>query len=212
MTAPTRFFSFIRPTTIGGLVLVSALALTGCATATGATNSGTSSARPTASSSASAATPATTPVAPAIDIRTGAPAAGTNASIAWEALMGPDGEYAAAASYQAVIDTYGQVEPYTTILSQELKHIASLTRQLERYGVVVPDNPYLGTIIAPADLLTAAQAWADGEVSNVAMYDALIAQSTDGSLTNVLENLRSASLNNHLPLFEQAVANGGTLT
>jgi len=155
--------------------------------------------------------PALPPV-PEIDITTGAPAAGTNEALAWEALMGPDGEYAAAASYESVLNTYGQVEPYATIYQAELKHADALIRQLERAGVAVPSNPYTGKIEAPADLTAAAEAWAEGEILNVQMYDELIAQSTDASLTRVLNNLRSASLNSHLPLFELAAANGGTLT
>jgi hypothetical protein len=152
------------------------------------------------------------PEIPVIDITTGAPAAGTNEALAWEALMGPDGEYAAAASYAAVLDTYGQVEPYATIYQAELKHVDALIKQLDRAGIVAPANPYIGKIEAPADLTTAAQAWAEGEILNVEMYDVLIAQSTDTNLTKVLKNLRSASLDSHLPFFELADANGGTLT
>jgi hypothetical protein len=152
------------------------------------------------------------PEIPVIDITTGAPAAGTNEALAWEALMGPDGEYAAAASYAAVLDAYGQVEPYATIYQAELKHVDALIKQLDRAGIVAPANPYIGKIEAPADLTTAAQAWAEGEILNVEMYDVLIAQSTDTNLTRVLNNLRSASLDSHLPLFELAAANGGTLT
>jgi len=136
---------------------------------------------------------------------------GSNEAVAWEALMGPDGEYAAAASYQAVLDEFGPVEPYASILDGELRHIGALTRQLDRMGITVPENPYLGEIDAPKDLLTAAQAWAEGEILNVEMYDRLIAQATDESLIRVLNNLRRASLESHLPAFEQAAANGGTL-
>ena len=46
--------------------------------------------------------------------------------------MGPDGEYAAAASYTAVLDAFGQVEPYATIQAAEQRHIDALTRQLQR--------------------------------------------------------------------------------
>jgi hypothetical protein len=152
------------------------------------------------------------PEIPVIDFTTGAPSAGTNEALAWEALMGPDGEYAAAASYAAVLDAYGQVEPYATIYQAELKHVDALIKQLDRAGIVAPANPYIGKIEAPADLTTAAQAWAEGEILNVEMYDVLIAQSTDTNLTRVLNNLRSASLDSHLPLFELAAANGGTLT
>ena len=152
------------------------------------------------------------PEIPKIDITTGAPAAGTNEALAWEALMGPDGEYAAAASYAAVLDKYGQVQPYATIYQAELKHVDALIKQLDRAGIVAPANPYMGKIEAPADLTTAAQAWAEGEILNVEMYDVLIAQSSDTNLTKVLNNLRSASLDSHLPMFELAAANGGTLT
>jgi hypothetical protein len=140
------------------------------------------------------------------------PAAGTDAAIAWEALTGPDGEYAAAASYQAVLDKFGQVEPYATILGAELKHIDALTRQLDRAGVTVPANPYLGNLEAPENLQLAAEAWAEGEILNVEMYDALLTQTTDSNLTRVLTNLRRSSQESHLPMFQLAVENGGTLT
>jgi len=128
------------------------------------------------------------------------------------ALMGPDGEYAAAASYQAVIDKFGDVEPYLSIQAAEERHSDALIRQLGRLGVDVPDNPYLGTITAPQDLATAAAAWAEGEVANIAMYDLLLTETTDPALVNVLKNLRSASLESHLPAFKAAAENGGTLT
>lgn len=141
-----------------------------------------------------------------------APSAGTDAALAWEALMGPEGEYAALASYQAVLDEYGDVEPYATIMEAEARHADALIRQLDRMGVATPDvNPYLGLIAAPADLTTAATAWAEGEVANVELYDRLLADATDDSLIRVFENLRRASADQHLPAFEQAAENGGTL-
>ena len=135
----------------------------------------------------------------------------TGEEIVLEALMGPDGEYAAAASYLAVLEEYGDVEPYATIYEAELRHVDALIRQLERLGVEVPENPYLGQIAAPEDLESAARAWAEGEVANVELYDALLAQTDDAQLSKVLNNLRSASLDSHLPAFEAAAANGGTL-
>ena len=135
----------------------------------------------------------------------------TDIEILWEALMAADGEYAAAASYLAVLDKYGEVEPYATIYEAELRHASALTRQLERLGVIVPENPYLGKIQAPADLTTAAQAWAEGEVLNVALYDELIAQTDNTQILKVLNNLRRASLESHLPAFELAAKSGGTL-
>ncbi len=132
---------------------------------------------------------------------------------AWEALMSPDGEYAAYAAYTAVIEEFGEVEPYVSIRAAELRHVEALTRQLERRGVTVPDNPYLGEMTAPDDLATAATAWAEGEVANVALYDELLTQAgDDATLTRVLTNLRRASLEMHLPAFRAAADNGGVLT
>lgn len=127
------------------------------------------------------------------------------------ALMGPDGEFAAAASYEAVLAEFGFVEPYASIYEAELRHADALVRQLERLGEEVPLNPYTGTIAAPADLQTAAESWAEGEVANVELYDYLISQTDDPQLTKVFENLRSASADSHLPAFEAAAENGGTL-
>lgn len=140
------------------------------------------------------------------------PAAGTDAAIAWEALMSAEGEYAAAAAYAAVIDEYGKVQPYVNIRTAERRHVAALARQLERYGVDVPANPWMNKIPAPESLEQAAEAWATGEVDNVEMYDDLIAQTSDPQLIQVLTNLRNSSLNSHLPMFEAAAENGGTLT
>lgn len=135
----------------------------------------------------------------------------TGEEVILAALMGPDGEYAAAASYLAVLEEYGQVEPYATIYEAELRHADALIRQLERLGAEVPENPYLGQIAAPADLQSAAEAWAEGEVLNVELYDYLLTMTDDEQLIKVLNNLRSASLDSHLPAFEAAAENGGTL-
>jgi hypothetical protein len=136
----------------------------------------------------------------------------TDTEIALFALMGPEGEYAAAASYLAVLEKYGSVEPYQTIYQAELRHIDALIRQLERLGEEVPENPYLGKITAPDDLVSAAEAWAVGEVLNVELYDQLISKTQNANLLNVLGNLRIASLESHLPAFELAAQGDGTLT
>ena len=135
----------------------------------------------------------------------------TDEQIILEALTGPEGEYAAAASYLAVLEEFGQVEPYATIYEAEIRHADALVKQLERIGAEVPENPYIGQIAAPADLQAAAQAWAEGEVANIELYDKLLTLTDDPQLVKVLNNLRSASLDSHLPAFEEAAENGGVL-
>jgi len=130
-----------------------------------------------------------------------------------ETLTGPEGEYAAYASYAAVIKKYGEVEPYLHIMEAEGRHITALQRQLDKYGIAYPaENPYLGQIEAPESLLEAAQAWAEGEIANVEMYAQLLSVVEEYSdITRVFLNLQRASQEAHLPAFESAAQNGGTL-
>ena len=203
------------------IAVVAVFGLAACSTedSTVATGTASPTASPTASTSESAqpiASPSVKPTDKAVKAYVYALPAGvivdSNEAIAWEALMSPVGEYAASAMYQAVIDKFGQVEPYVTIRVAEERHISALIRQLDRYGVKVPANPYLGAVAAPAKLQAAAEAWAIGEIENVTMYDKLLGKSSDSNLNRVLTNLRASSQNSHLPLFEAAAENGGTLT
>lgn len=132
-------------------------------------------------------------------------------SVVLEALIGPEGEYAAYATYAAIVETFGAVQPYANILAAEAKHIAALEKTLDRYGVTYPaENPYLGTIDAPASLAGAAQAGIDAEIANVALYDGMLAAVSGYSdIARVFSNLRAASLEGHLPAFELALENGG---
>jgi len=201
--------------TLISTLIVTTLVLAGCAAAPTETEDAastptaeaTQSATPTPTESESQETEDTTQEdKPVIKAKM------TDTEIVLAALMGPDGEYAAAASYQAVLDEYGQVEPYATIHKAELRHIDALIRQLQNLGEPVPSNPYTGKIAAPKNLTMAAEAWAEGEVLNVELYDDLISKTDNANLLKVLGNLRRASLESHLPAFELAAENGGTLT
>ena len=208
----------MRKLALGTMATVAALTIAGCSSTVTDQESAVSE-DPSVVTETSTATPEETEVtaeptdeASQVEAEDSVEAASmTDVEIVLAALMGPEGEYAAAASYLAVLDEYGQVEPYATIYEAELRHADALIRQLERLGVEVPENPYLGEIAAPADLQTAAEAWAEGEVLNVELYDYLLGMTDDAQLTKVLENLRAASLDSHLPAFEAAAENGGTL-
>jgi hypothetical protein len=129
------------------------------------------------------------------------------------ALAGPQGEYAARAEYAAILAKFGPgIQPYANILEAEKKHIAALQQQCEKYGVPVPADPYLGNVTAPATLMEAAETGVLAETLNVAMYDDLLTKVKQyPSLVQVFTNLRAASLNNHLPAFQAAIENGGSL-
>jgi hypothetical protein len=129
-----------------------------------------------------------------------------------QALMSLDGEYAAYAEYAAIIETYGEVQPYVSILRAEACHIAALQKQMRLRGLAVPENPYLGKIQPPATLKAAAETAVVAEQRNVALYDNLLAQVKDQpQLVQVFTHLQFASREHHLPAFQTAAANDGQL-
>lgn len=129
------------------------------------------------------------------------------------ALAGPDGEYAARAEYEAILDKFGKkVLPYAHLIRAEENHIAALQRQCEAFGVSVPEDSYLAKVQAPESLTDAAAAGILAEEANAKMYDELL-KAAQGypSLVRVFTHLQAASLNRHLPALKLAAANGGTV-
>ena len=125
-----------------------------------------------------------------------------------DALVGPEGEYAAYATYEAILAEYGQVSPFANILKAEGSHIDALKQILDRYGVPYPDeNPYLGVVEAPGSLAEAAQEGVDAEIANVGLYEEQLTVAADyPDIVAVFTNLQTASLERHLPAFERALA------
>jgi hypothetical protein len=129
-----------------------------------------------------------------------------------EALAGPEGEYAAQALYSAIVGKNGDVQPYAAILEAETRHIQALKRQLEKYGIAVPEDKFAGKVTAPSTLVEAAKQGVESEEKNVAMYDRLLATVKDyPDLTRVFTNLQRASRDAHLPAFKAAVDSAGKL-
>ena len=53
-------------------------------------------------------------------------------------------EYKAKAVYQKVINTFGEVRPFSNIIKAEEQHIQELLPLFEKYGVEVPKNNWYG--------------------------------------------------------------------
>jgi len=129
-----------------------------------------------------------------------------------EVLAGPDGEFAAHALYSAILTKHGDIQPYAAIREAETRHIQALKRQLEKYGIPIPEDKFAGKAVSPATLLEAAKQGVESEEKNVSMYDRYLAAVKDyPDLTRVFTNLQRASRDAHLPAFKAAVASTGTL-
>jgi hypothetical protein len=111
-------------------------------------------------------------------------------------------EYGALNLYQSVIKQFGNVAPFAQIVRAEQQHINALVRQATKYGVTVPANPGLASVPTFATLNAAYQAGAAAEIADAALYDQLKPVVVHTDILQVFNNLQSASLNSHLPMFQ----------
>lgn len=112
-------------------------------------------------------------------------------------------ERRAQAFYGAVLEKHGQVRPFTNILNAEKRHEQAVATLMDRYGVSKPSKDSTDVPGVPATIAECAKLSAQVERDNVAMYDRLLKDVSEPDVRAVLENLRAASLNNHLPAFER---------
>jgi hypothetical protein len=111
-------------------------------------------------------------------------------------------EYGALNLYQSVVDQFGGIIPFTQIVRSEQQHVNALIQQATKYGVPVPANPGLASVPTFETLAKACQAGVDAEIADAALYDQLEQSVTHSDILRVFTNLQSASLNNHLPVFQ----------
>jgi hypothetical protein len=106
--------------------------------------------------------------------------------------------------YQAVIDQFGAVRPFTSIQQAEATHVAALEFVFERYNLVVPEIATLAEVPQFASLADACAAGAAAEIANFGLYDQWLATVQDyPDMVQVFTSLRDASEFRHLPAFER---------
>ena len=117
-----------------------------------------------------------------------------------------DDEYKARATYEAVINEFGSVRPFSMIIRAEEQHISSLKSLYDKYGAVIPEDPYDPTVIElPTTLQETCQVGVDAEIFNAALYreELLPAVTEYEDITTVFISLMNASQDKHLAAFEK---------
>lgn len=118
-------------------------------------------------------------------------------------LMALDDEYKAWSVYEQVIADFGSVRPFTSIQRAEENHIAALVTLFDRYGLDVPENPWLGNVRTFDTLAEACAAGVQAEIDNAALYDELFSMVDNADIIRVFTSLQQASETKHLPAFER---------
>jgi len=120
----------------------------------------------------------------------------------------------AEAFYAAVMAKFGDARPFSNIIKAERQHEAMLIGLYETYGIAVPENNYAtGAQKAPAapeTLVEACKIGVEAEIANRDLYDGklLPAVAAYPDITRVMQGLRDASEENHLPAFQRCVGRG----
>ena len=117
-------------------------------------------------------------------------------------------EYLAQATYEQIINTYGDVKPFTNIVLAEQQHINLLLPLFETYGITVPENQAASQVVLPDSIASALATGVEAEKANIAMYEAFLAQDNlNDDVRSVFELLKTAS-NHHLAAFSKDRLNG----
>lgn len=126
------------------------------------------------------------------------------ASAELEAMMiaAIEDEYKAEAEYEALIDNFGAVKPFTNIVDAEANHIDALEVLFAAYDMPVPENNGDDFVVIPATLAEALQAGIDAEIKNIAIYEDFLKQDLPQDVEDTFTNLMNAS-ENHLASFER---------
>ena len=120
----------------------------------------------------------------------------------------------AEAFYAAVMAKFGDARPFSNIIKAERQHEAMLIGLYGTYGIAVPENSYAtGAQKAPAapeTLVEACKIGVEAEIANRDLYDGklLPAVAAYPDITRVMQSLRDASEENHLPAFQRCAGRG----
>jgi hypothetical protein len=113
-------------------------------------------------------------------------------------------EYLARDTYEYVLVKLGAgVTPFSRIALSEQQHVDALKTLFVKYNLGVPE-PALGPTPSFDNRQEACQIGVDAEKHDIALYDDLLGSGeiAHADLVQVFTNLRAASVNNHLPAFD----------
>lgn len=120
----------------------------------------------------------------------------------------------AEAFYDAVLNKFSGARPFSNIIEAERQHQKMLLGLYETYGIAVPNNDYsTGAMAAPAvpeTLADACKIGVEAEIANRDLYDKqlLPAVAAYPDIMLVMQRLRDASEEKHLPAFQRCLNRG----
>ncbi len=118
-------------------------------------------------------------------------------------LLALNDEYHAWTVYDQVLQDFGDVRPFSSIINSEATHINQLVGLFEAYGLSVPENTWIGNVPSFTTTNDACKTGVEAEILNLELYDRLYASTDRADILTVYEALQRASNEKHLPAFER---------
>lgn len=117
-------------------------------------------------------------------------------------VLAIEDEYLAKAMYEAIIEEFGEVRPFSRIVIAEQTHIDLLLPLFETYGITVPEAD-VDSVVVPESITSALSTGIEAEEANIAMYEKFLAQDNlPDDVRAAFEALLNASTN-HLNAFSK---------
>ena len=111
-------------------------------------------------------------------------------------------EYMAKAEYEALIEEFGNVRPFTNIIKAEQRHIDMLLPLFEKYEVEIPVDDASDRILIPETLAETFAIGVEAEIKNIDMYKDFLETDLPEDIELIFERLMKAS-ESHLRAFER---------
>lgn len=109
-------------------------------------------------------------------------------------------EYLARAEYEAIMKEYGNIRPFTNIISAEERHIEWVGELFDAYDYSPPKDTAADHVVLPQDLKSSLETGVQAEIDNIAMYASFLEKDLPDDVRDLFERLKRAS-ENHLRAF-----------
>jgi hypothetical protein len=119
-------------------------------------------------------------------------------------VLALEDEYHAKATYEVIIEQYGEITPFTNIVQAEETHIQLLLPLFESYDITLPEALDKDTLDVPSSIDALLQIGIDAEIANIALYEAFLETDLPADVQIVFQKLMAAS-ENHLNAFTKAL-------
>ncbi len=115
-------------------------------------------------------------------------------------------EYRARATYRKVIARFGPIRPFVKIVEAEERHVEALLQQFRRLEATPPADTWPERVQAPESVAQACAEAIKAEIDNDDLYTRLMPGVRDPRVRSVMQRLREASHDRHLPAFRRCAA------